>query len=172
MKDYYQDSVYKPTFSQYINGDIREAKSGYIIQGVNAQGKMGSGLAKSIMDKWPNVRQRYIEKYKNQDNNLYLGSCQFVHVESYSGKGLWVVNLVTQENFGYDGELYLSYSGLEVCLHNMVKIIQKGESQNTPNIIHVPKIGCGLAGGDWEEVKKIIKKTIPSDFEVIHWDYA
>ena len=36
-----------------------------------------------------------------------------------------------------------------------------------PLTVHMPKIGCGLAGGDWNRVENIIKNTfINSNIEV------
>lgn len=167
-----KSNIEKPVFSQIINGDIREAKSGFIIQGVNAQGSMGSGLARSIMEKWPMVRHEYISQFKSsnikaREDFLEIGSFHVVSVGD--GKlNLYVVNLVSQEFYGYSGEELVSYPSIEVGLTNLVRLINKN---NLEKVIHTPKIGCGLAGGDWEVVKDIFKRVIPDDFELVYWDY-
>lgn len=168
----------KPVFDEIINGDIREAKSGYILQGVNAQGKIGAGLAKSIIKTWPDVKHHYMQNYKNGGDFLFLGSHHFVFCTdevNLRKEELWVVNMVTQEYYGRDGFLYFSYAAFETALVNTIRIINKNAKSSfidTPKTIHFPKIGCGLAGGDWEVVKEIITRIVPDDFRKVFWDHA
>ena len=44
---------------QIIEGDITLESSGLIIQGVNCQGAMGSGIALAIKNRWPEVYDAY-----------------------------------------------------------------------------------------------------------------
>jgi len=46
----------------FRKGDLLESECDYICHQVNCQGKMNSGIAKSIREKWPIVFQNYIEK--------------------------------------------------------------------------------------------------------------
>lgn len=141
-----------------IRGDILETHCKIIAHGVNCQGVMGSGIAKALYGKWPQVRTEYMQYCKIEgigDQNL--GEIQFVEIESKKH----VVNCFTQQNYGYDGQLYLSYSALKECLISL-----KADCKIYPNIkeIAMPKIGCGLAGGDWNIVKAIIESVFLSDF--------
>jgi O-acetyl-ADP-ribose deacetylase (regulator of RNase III) len=37
----------------------------------------------------------------------------------------------------------------------------------------MPRIGCGLAGGSWEEIEPIIKRTLTDQgVEVVVYDFA
>lgn len=45
--------------TNYIVGDIRETELSYIAHGVNCQNKMGSGVAKSLYEKWEDVKIKY-----------------------------------------------------------------------------------------------------------------
>ena len=152
-------------FSEIMDSDIRNANSGFIIQGVNAQGKMGKGLAKSIYDRWPNVKSEYINEYFDNNDFFHLGSFHIVNIKD----NLNVVNIVSQEYYGNDGRQYVSYPAIEVALINLIRLINKNKWEK---IIHVPKIGCGLAGGNWDVIKGIFKKVIPNDFKLIYWNYA
>ena len=50
---------------EWIKGDLLEADLDYYCHQVNCQGKMGSGIAKSIKEKWPIVYDKYIEAFGN-----------------------------------------------------------------------------------------------------------
>ena len=45
-------------------GNLLESDCDYICQQVNCQGKMNSGIAKQIREKWPVVYQNYKAKYE------------------------------------------------------------------------------------------------------------
>lgn len=153
---------------QTVKGDIRNADRGFIVSGCNAQNKNGSGLARSLAEKWPVVKQDYHDVYY-RDQFFQLGSIHPVKVED----NLTVINLISQEYYGYDGDVYVSYSAIEVGFTNIVRLIRKLNQldPSIPKIIHIPKIGCGLAGGNWDKVKGILKSIPADDFEVYYWEY-
>lgn len=62
---------------------------------------------------------------------------------------LFIVNAYTQYNLGAN----LDYEALALCLRKINHVF-KGKH------IGLPKIGCGIAGGDWEIVKKTIQKEL------------
>ena len=64
-----------------INGNLLDSNCDYICHQVNCQGKMNSGIAKSIREKWPVVYANYMAKYFNMLPELLLGDIQIV--------GLW-----------------------------------------------------------------------------------
>lgn len=72
-------------------------------------------------------------------------------------KEIYVVNAYTQYNYGKnhkDGvEVPLDYEALTLCMR---KINHRFKGKH----IGLPKIGCGLAGGDWSTVKQIIQKEL------------
>jgi len=148
---------------RYNNGDIREAKSGYILSGCNSRNSNGSGLAKSLANKWPNVKEAYHLFYAEK-GYLNLGEFKIVGVD----EDLFVVNIITQDNYGYDGAEYVSYAGIEVGLHSLVGFINRNGLEKT---IHAPQIGCGLAGGDWGIVQDIFFKIVPDSFDLNFWIY-
>jgi O-acetyl-ADP-ribose deacetylase (regulator of RNase III) len=147
----------------YVKKSILLATQKFIVHGVNCQNKMGSGVAKVLFTKYPKVKSEYhhfcninIPICINGQEDL-LGSIQFVDCGKHT-----VVNAFTQEKFGYDGELYLSYKAI-------AEIFTKLNSMYDINEIAIPMIGCGLAGGPWEGVKEIINLTTPNtDVYVYH----
>lgn len=66
------------------------------------------------------------------------------------GDYLSVVNCYTQYSLGYD-QVHVDYDALTLCMRKMARIFA-GEK------IGLPKIGAGLAGGDWLKISNIIAK--------------
>ena len=50
-----------------IKGNLLDTNCQYICHQVNCQGKMNSGVAKAIRDKWPEVYIQYLKKYADAD---------------------------------------------------------------------------------------------------------
>lgn len=47
----------------------------------------------------------------------------------------------------------IRYEAVERCLEKLYKIAEENQAS-----IHMPRIGCGLAGGKWECIEPIISK--------------
>jgi O-acetyl-ADP-ribose deacetylase (regulator of RNase III) len=86
----------------------------------------------------------------------------YVFDEEGNRRRLDVVNAYTQYKYGRnhkDGEQTpVNYSAIEMC---MKKINYRFKGKH----IGLPKIGAGLAGGDWERIKSIIQTEL-KDCEV------
>lgn len=145
----------------YKTGNILEAPENYISQGCNAQGKMGSGLAKAIYERYPEVREAYLASYRlHRKLDLpFLGTIHHCHTDRHV-----VINMITQEFYGYDGKLYASYEAIESCFKLLDEEAKRRNSEPNdimPNMeaVAIPLIGCGLAGGDWNIVSEIIERN-------------
>lgn len=141
---------------------VTSVTKGVILQQVNCQGVMGSGVAAAIRGKWPVVFTAYREKYDAEvaatgfSSNL-LGKAQVIAV----GKDLFVVNLFSQNHFGRDGRRYTSYDALDEALH-WTKNWANGRELKSSDIHH-PAIGSGLGGGSWPIVASIITEHLGDD---------
>jgi O-acetyl-ADP-ribose deacetylase (regulator of RNase III) len=136
-----------------IQDNLFKSHADIIVHGCNAQGKMGSGIAKQIRDIYPKVYDAYIQVYESK--GLKLGDIIPVSI----GNRKWIVNAITQEFYGYDDRLYTDYDAIRECMKKIAHNAQHGFK------IAMPKIGCGLGGGDWNKVKKIIEEEL-CGFEV------
>lgn len=140
----------------YKTGSILEASEPYIIHGCNAQGKMGSGVAKVLMDAYPDVRERYLAHHAaaSRANEPFLGTIHIGATEKHT-----VYNAITQEFYGYDGKLYVSYGAIELCMNALDKAMATIEAKTgeKPHVA-MPLLGCGLAGGNWSVVSGIIER--------------
>ena len=148
----------------HVIGNLLESDCDYICHQVNCQGKMNSGIAKSIRDKWPVVYTNYMAKYFNMLPELLLGDIQIV--------GLWedfyatdfhqsVINMFSQEYYGYDGRRYTSYDAFWNCLNLIKNDIPKGKKIGFPG-----HIGCVRGGANWNVIYEMINQVLAEDYEV------
>ena len=150
---------------KHIKCDIFKSGADVICHQVNCQGVMGSGIAKQVREKHPEVFAHYkkvCDDYKIRfGTNALLGGMQVVPIANG-----WIVNLFAQDKFGYDGKCYTNYDSLRQCLETV-----KNEFPN--NTIAIPYLmGCHRGGGDWDVVSKMIEEVFgDSDCEVLICEY-
>lgn len=140
---------------KYVTGDATDpiVNTGHrvIAHICNNVGAWGMGFVLSILDKWPEVRNIYIKEMKN--NRYVLGSSIVVNITD----GLDIYNMIAQDGLiSKTNPVPLSYDALYNCLLGMYN-----KYKNIPNVsVHMPKIGTGLAGGDWNFICPIINDTV------------
>ena len=147
-------------------GNILSVESGVIIHQVNCQGKMNSGVAKAIRDKYPQVFRAYREKFSPESlkesegsfNPTLLGSVQLVPIT----KDLTVVNVFGQLSYGKKGK-FTSYDALHSAFEHIYRMFGNDEP------IHIPLIGCGTGGGDWSVVQAIILGNLKTFGNINLW---
>lgn len=133
----------------YIKGDATKpiGEGHKIIAHVcNDIGKWGKGFVLAISKKWKKPELEYKELFDTY--KIALGSIFEYQVED----DISVVNMIAQNGIQSNiNPIPLNYEMLELCLDKLVVIAIKSNSS-----IHMPKIGCGLAGGEWSKVEKLI----------------
>ncbi len=145
-----------------ITDNIFNCKENIICHQVNMHKKMGSGIAKQIRDKFPNV----YDEYMNHDG--VLGEVVIVPIIYYDDVThqkhhniLWIANMYSQNRYGYDGNLYTDYHAMRKCFNDINDHISKSNKCGNNLSLAIPyKIGCGLGGGDWDIVSKIIVEEL------------
>lgn len=126
-----------------VKGDLFDyAKKGAIAHGVNCRNSFGSGFAGQIAKKYPKVKEKY-HQYPFKE----LGRVQWVPVS----EDLCVANCFIQDNYG----LPFPKSGRHIVYSSLIFCLEELEEGATD--VHMPMIGCGLAGGDWKIVKELMK---------------
>lgn len=98
-------------------GDILTQTAGIIIQQVNAQGVMGSGIARQIRNKYPAVFSAYLSAVAAVPvKRELLGRVIPVQVTQQ----LAVLNIVGQLNYGKDPQVqYTSYEALDAAFKSI-----------------------------------------------------
>jgi O-acetyl-ADP-ribose deacetylase (regulator of RNase III) len=131
---------------RYIEyGNIFEIDEVYnYAHGCNCAGAMGKGIAVQFKEKFPEMYRKY--KHLCEEGQFTLGDV----FEYNYGKG-YVFNLGTQKSWKTKAEL----SAVEQSLTSMLLFA----SENKVSEIALPKIGAGLGGLKWDDVKKVIEQV-------------
>ncbi|MFW6007934.1 MAG: macro domain-containing protein [archaeon] len=145
---------------KYMYGNlITLAEKGYfdvIIHGCNCFHKMGAGIAKEIADRYPIAYEE--DKKTNYGSPLKLGSYMYVNVESPIIKNhhFFIVNAYTQYYYGR------GKNKQDLIHHYIQEVFEEIAYEFFGYRIGYPKIGAGLAGGDWEKISQIIDYELGS----------
>lgn len=144
---------------KYITGDVTKTELNHIAHGVNCQDAMGSGVARSLFLRWSKVKSEYhrYNSYFKDTPELLLGKVHKIKVE----QDRYVYNCYTQFYYGYQNERLVNYAAIVRAFETFVDWDLKQ--------IAIPKIGCGLAGGEWKFVEQLINDTVGDKLEV--WVY-
>lgn len=153
---------------KYVKGNLLDSNCDYICHQVNCRGRMGSGIAKQIRERFPEVYDHYRTRYEHAiqirlNPDKMLGSSDIVRRKD--GKG-YIVNMYSQRSYGYDGKRYTSYKAFTFILEQLKKEIP------TECTIGFPKnIGCGLGGGDWKVISNLIETILGDSHNVYIYDF-
>lgn len=141
---------------RYVRGDATspQAKGVKVIAHVcNDLGGWGKGFVLAVSRRWDEPERVYREWHRHRAaNDFGLGAVRFVQVEPY----VHVANMVAQRGIkrGSKG-VPIRYDALGECLERVgARAIELEAS------VHMPRIGCGLAGGRWSEVEPLIERHL------------
>lgn len=142
---------------EYIKGDVTKAPEKIILQGCNARGKMNSGVAKAIRDKWPEVFYAYHSEWEL--NGLKLGDIYpaFTFPTRKNPKRKIIVNGITQENYGRNPDIrYVDYD----AIRSVCQLTRQMMDDYMIATLATVKIGAGLGNGDWDIIEGIINQEL------------
>jgi len=147
-----------------INGNILNASENIICQQVNCKKVMGSGLAKQIRTKYPEVYQSY-KKFCESEKEL-LGEVNSVVVQDKATNRTYIIlNIFGQDGYGRDKQ-YTDYNALKRAFKRIYDNLNISGMPFYGMSIAIPyNFGCGLAGGNWNIVYKIIEEIF-QDYDV------
>jgi len=120
-----------------------------IVHGCNCFCTMGAGIAKSIKAEFPEAF--HADCMTTKGDVKKLGQFSYAEVRRLD-KHVTVVNAYTQYHWRGKGVL-VDYDAVRAAFVQIKKAFP-GKS------IGYPKIGAGLAGGDWAIISDIINKTL------------
>lgn len=139
---------------KYKIGDVFEYITDFdvFIHGCNCQCRMRKGIAGQVLKIWPEVQKA--------DLNIIKGDvAKLETLGVVAVPGLFVVNAYIQYYFwmhGQEKRRLVDYEALSSCFKE-VKIKFSGKK------IVLPKIGAGLAGGDWKLIEEIINVELADE---------
>lgn len=134
---------------KYIKGDLFTTDADVIAHGVNCKGGFGSGIAGIIKTKYPKARYYYLDKY--EEDGWKLGDVQYIYIPNGD---FTIANCATQNDYLPRGIEHVNYDAVRTVMEKL-----KGYCESNNYTIAIPKIGAGLAGGDWDKIEEIINKV-------------
>ena len=143
----------------YMVGDATKPerngiKKHVIIHVCNNIGAWGGGFTGALDKKWPLVGDAYAQWFKDwlgyTGQPFLLGQVQFA---ASGHKDLKVANMIAQNNVrSAANPIPISYPALRICLETVALSLR-----SQPSVaIDMPRIGCGLAGGEWDKIAVMI----------------
>ena len=135
-----------------VNGDLLQSNLPLIAHQTNCLGVMGAGIARSIKNKWNIVYTQYVDICKTFEYSKdLLGKCQICVTEELPIR--FVANLFGEYSFTESvapfENRHTDYNALKKALLNLKAFCEDEEVTG----VGIPyKLGCGLAGGDWDGV--------------------
>lgn len=149
----------------YLRGDATQPQGDGLIMLVhicNNIGLWGAGFTAALSHRWPQSEKSFNAWYDLYhsvlDPDKMLGTTLFVNL----APKLQLANMVAQDGVGRHN-IPIRYNALRTCLECVAKSTSPSPHEGIPAAsVHMPRIGCGLAGGRWEEVAPIIEQTLVS----------
>ncbi|MGV9846667.1 macro domain-containing protein [Streptomyces fungicidicus] len=140
----------------YVRGDaiVPSVKGVKIVAHVcNDIGGWGKGFVLAVSRRWPEPERAYRTWHRERaSNDFALGALQLVRVERY----VWVANMIGQRGVrtGSKG-VPVRYEAIGTALGLLA-----GRATELNASVHMPRIGCGLAGGTWSRVEPLITERL------------
>ena len=139
-----------------ITGDlIHLAKNGefdLIVHGCNGFCTMGAGIAKGIKAALPAAYEADLGT--GRGDRAKLGTCTYAEID-LNGSPFIVMNAYTQFDYRGSGPK-VNYEAVRSCFRWI-------REQHSGKRIGLPKIGAGLAGGDWARIAGIIAEELAGE---------
>ena len=149
---------------QVVEGDATSPERGVIVHVVNDRGGWGKGFVNAVSRRWAEPERAYRSWARNK-TGFELGRAQIVPV----GDALFVANVLAQSGTKrVHGRPPIRYEALEKGLAEVARFCAQNRLE-----AHMPRIGCGLAGGTWDEVEPLIERTlVAADVPVTVYDWV
>lgn len=143
---------------EYLRGDATKPRGGenkiiaFIIN--DKANSWGAGFAKAVQKKWPLVLEEFKHWKKVHREEFSLGNNFTANIES----NVRAVMMISQHGYGPSKLPRIRYKALYESLSKL-SYIAKTEKAT----VHMPRIGCGQAGGTWDVVSEMVEETLCSN---------
>lgn len=121
----------------------------------NDIGGWGKGFVLALSRRWPEPEAAYRAWHRDRAaNDFGLGAVQLVQAE----RCVWVANMIGQRGVrtGSKG-VPVRYEAIDTALDRLA-----GHALDLGASVHMPRIGCGLAGGRWSRVEPLVRERLVS----------
>lgn len=140
---------------QYVVGDATKPQgegAKIIAHCCNNVGAWGAGFVLALSKRWKRPEHFYRDWFQRVGPDQFrksLGKTQLVQVT----KDIYVANIIGQEGVGRQ-KVPIRYEALSNGFSRIARYVQQHPELNFS--IHMPRIGCGLAGGSWSKIEPLI----------------
>lgn len=138
----------------YTSDAILESKADALVVPVNTVGVMGAGLAKAFARRWPALEREYLIQCAK--GSLHIGSLFFWKIPRHTRHGQptprYVVCLPTKRDWRQPSRIEYVETGLRL----FTQYYDAFEIESAS----FPRLGCGLGGLAWEQVKPLMEKHL------------
>jgi O-acetyl-ADP-ribose deacetylase (regulator of RNase III) len=137
------------------SGNLFDSSAIAYAHGVNTAGLMGAGIAVEFKRRWPDMYQYY---KKLCGGPLIVGDTvvadqlrpgSMMSWETMSNNPRWIFNIASQDRPG-------PYARLEWFESGLRRVLDFAKEFPTISLIAMPRIGCGIGGLAWDDVKEIL----------------
>lgn len=141
---------------QYVTGDATQPDGNglqVIVHLCNDAGAWNKGFVTAVSRRWPEPERRYRTWHKHQEGVPFkLGQVQFVRTIPE----IIIANvLAIHGTHQMDAEPPVRYYAIRQGLKRVAALALQHDAS-----VHMPRIGCGQAGGEWEKVESIIREEL------------
>lgn len=139
-----------------MTGDLFDTEAPMIGHGVNVKGLMGAGIAKEFARRFPEMKENY--RRRCEQGILLPGKVYFYKDPE---TGIVVANMASQDLPGPHARI----EWLESTARGALAL---ADSRGFTKVA-LPRIGCGIGGLEWAEVKAVlerVERSYRADFEV------
>lgn len=140
---------------RYLTGDATRPEgpgTKVIAHCCNDAGLWGAGFVMALSDRWKRPEREYLRWHRESPEGLLLGAMQLVPVED----DVMVANIVGQHGIrrGPDGTPPIRYDAIAQGFGYISTYAAVNHDRNVS--VHMPRIGCSLAGGSWARIEPLI----------------
>lgn len=142
----------------YLKGDatnpkLESGEKGMIVHICNNVGAWGAGFVVPLGKRYPMTKAGYLQWHQWWTTHCHghvfkLGEVQFMAVSN----NILVANMIAQDGIHHSQNPRVKYAYLEICLKKAFNV-----ANDHGYSVHMPRIGCGLGGGTWDQVEISIR---------------
>lgn len=138
---------------RYVHGDATDIEAGILAHIVNDQGGWGRGFVRALSARWPEPEADYRAWARRCDLTVpfQLGYVRLSRVRP----DLYVAHMLAQRGYSTPSRPAVDYVSLQMCLR---AVRRAHEFLALP--VHMPRIGCGLGGGSWDQVEPLLREQL------------
>lgn len=162
-----------------VEGDLLDFDAQCIAHQCNCVSKGVAGLAKFLFEKYPKA-DIYVERNNNytfhKPGEIYVRDDYRIDNSGTSWKNIYIINMTSQFLPGPPGSSFEIAPGMTVtetsetreklfvqCLKEIKIIVEENKIES---IAFPYRVGCGLAGGNWDRYKFVLDKFADQMYEL------